>query len=338
MIDGIYQSLIVWFFAYAIFAPATFASNSGLDVSNNKQIGVYVATNAVVVVNLYVLFNTYRWDWLQLLIVAISILLIWFWTGVYTAFTAGFTFYKSAPQVYGQLTFWALLLLTVVLCLLPRFAGKAYQKLYRPRDVDIIREQIRQGKFDYLKYDDNLTAPAAPGEKHAGASYNSGDRSDGPRSKGGRQSKQHSHDSTKPVGSPRNYPKPVDTDTESTRPFYPPSIAATAATTTTHNQRSANGSDGTNYSSTFEPPDGGPRQIQRSSFDRGRPSFERPRPSFDRARISMDRIRPSFENSADFTSAAGLMRMESSQSTENAPISPSALRRAWSKNRAFEDE
>ncbi|KAF2097844.1 P-type ATPase-like protein [Rhizodiscina lignyota] len=317
MADGIYQSLVVWFFAYALFAPGNFNSESGLDVGDNKRIGVYVATNAVVVVNLYVLFNTYRWDWLQLLIVAISILLIWFWTGVYTAFTVGETFYKAAPQVYGQLSFWALLLLTTIICLLPRFAGKSFQKLYLPRDVDIVREQIRQGKFDYLQYEDNPTAPAQPEEK-----WSSG--------------------STTPVGS-RNYPIPTHNeanDGDSTRPMYPPSIAPTAlTTTTTRNQRSTNGSDGTDYTGHIIINDREQNQ-PKTSFERSRPSFERPRPSYDRARQSMDRIRPSFEQSSDFTSAAGLMRMESAQSNDSRgeTRSPTRFKMGWGRKDDVEEE
>ncbi|KAK5277297.1 phospholipid transporting ATPase, partial [Cryomyces antarcticus] len=138
MIDGLYQSLICFFMTYLVFSPATFATESGQNVNDGKRMGVYVANATIVVVNVYILLNTYRWDWLMVLITAISILLIWFWTGVYSAFTAGFTFYEAAPQVYTQLSFWALTLLTIVICLLPRFAVKAFQKIYYPRDVDII--------------------------------------------------------------------------------------------------------------------------------------------------------------------------------------------------------
>nr|OQO25564.1 hypothetical protein B0A51_07528 [Rachicladosporium sp. CCFEE 5018] len=123
---------------------------------------------------------------------------------------------------------------------------------------------------------------------------------------------------------------------EDMRPIYPPSVAATA---TTHNPRSNNGSDGTDYtnhrndsldridrafppvSSTthagtpLTPAITEPFHTPRESFERPRPSFDRPRPSFDRLRSSMDRTRSSFEQSRDFTSAALLARVESSQST-----------------------
>lgn len=276
MLDGIYQSAICFFMAYLVFAPANFVTFNGLNINDTKRVGVYVGCAAIVVVNIYVLINTYRWDWLMLLLVAFSILLVWFWTGVYGAASGSGFFHNAAPQVFGQLSFWVLTLLTVVICLGPRFAVKAFQKIYLPRDVDIIREQVRQGKFSYLdQYEayvpPKITSPAAS-------------------------------DFSQPLKPDQRTPIVVADDE---RPIYPPSVAATG---TTHNPRSQNGSDGTDYSR------------NRLSLDQPiRPSFDRPRPSFDRMRNSMDRIRPSFEASNDFTSAALLTRMESSHSHESSP-------------------
>ena len=252
MFDGIYQSLICFFMAYLLFAPATFVTESGMDVNDHERMGVFVACATVAVVNLYVLINTYRWDWLMLLLVAISILLIWFWTGVYTSFTSSsIVWYKAASEVYGTLAFWALSLLIVIICLMPRFAAKAVQKIYLPRDVDIIREQIRQGKFKYLD---------APDAKVA---LSEGSSSSSDISKTSKPTK------------PR-VPMPDDDE----RPIYPPSVAPTS----THNPRSQTGSDGTDYTGhrmSLDPP-------TRPSFDRPRPSFDRIRNSMDQVRASYE--------------------------------------------------
>ena len=223
----------------------------------------------------------------MVLLVAISILLIWFWTGVYTAFTASTQFYKAAPEVYGQLSFWTLTLLTTIICLLPRFTIKAFQKIFVPLDVDIIREQVRQGKFDYLAKDGAYVPPA----KISSAS---------------------SSDLSNPL---KGNPERRESIEEDQRPIYPPSVAATG---TTHNAHSQNGSDSTGYT-----------RHKTSLEQPTRPSFDRPRPSFDRLRSSMDQVRPSFEASNDFTSAALLTRMESSHSDipqRRAPIGSSNLR------------
>ncbi|KAI9809312.1 MAG: hypothetical protein M1825_002603 [Sarcosagium campestre] len=274
MFDGIYQSLICFYMTYLLFAPATFVTASGQQVNDTTRMGVYVGCSAIVVVNVYVLLNTYRWDWLMLLIVSISILLIWFWTGVYGAFTSANAFYKAAPQVFGQLSFWVNGLLTVIVCLLPRFTSKALQKLFWPRDVDIIREQIRQGKFDHLIDGETVVAPKE--SSSAGSS-----------------------DVSRASKADKQPARAVDVDDDE-RPIYPPSVAPTA---NTHNLRSQNGSDGTEYTGHRESYEGRPI----------RPSFDRPRPSYDRMRPSMDKTRPSFEASRDFTSAALLTRVESSQ-------------------------
>ena len=267
--DGIYQSIVCFYMTYLLFAPAASVTHQGQDVNDTSRMGVYVACATIFAINTYILLNTYRWDWLMVLIVAISILLIWFWTGVYTSFASADQFYKAASEVYGQLSYWVNTLLTVIVALLPRFAIKSVQKVYFPRDVDIIREQIRLGKFKYLDEDEYVSPSAA-------LSATSSD--------------------TAKSGRSNSHPNIADDE----RPIYPPSVAPTG---TTHNPRSQNGSDGTDYTR------------HRESFDRPfRPSLDRPRPSFDRARASMDRIRPSFEASNDFTTAARLTRLESSHS------------------------
>jgi len=295
MFDGIYQSAICFFMPYLMFAPATFVTSNGRDLNDNKRMGVYTANATIIVVNVYILMNTLRWDWLMVLIVMISILLIFFWTGVWTSSHSSTQFYKAGAEVYGQLTFWTLSLLTVSICLLPRFALKAIQKIYLPTDVDIIREQVSQGKFKFLDdYEGEVPRGKLP-------SATSSDLSQPAMKSAGRKA-------------------PLEDDE---RPMYPPSVAATG---TTHNPRSQNGSDGTDYTGhrkSLEPP------LEAPLEEPPRPSMDRPRPSFDRMRDSMDRIRPSYEASNDFTSAALLTRMESSHSDvpqKRMPHGSSSLR------------
>lgn len=278
MLDGIYQSAIAFFFLFEIFAPATFATSSGLDLAEYRRMGIYAATAAVCAANIYVLYNTCRWDWLMLLIVVVSTLFVWLWTGIYTSFTGSAQFYKSAFEVYGNLNFWAYLLCATIACLLPRFIFKVVQKMYFPMDADIIREQVKLGHFDYLRETEAYLPP--PPEKVPTAPNDS--EADAARYKAAH----------------------AENTDEDVRPIYPPSVAPTA---TTHGPRSQNGSGSTDY--TFRRSNEGlpPTAIRMSSDYRVRPSF-------DRARMSMDRVRPSFEASSDFTSAAMLTRMESAHS------------------------
>lgn len=169
MIDGIYQSAVCYFFSYLVFFNGTFVNMNGLQINNREAYGVFTATAAIAACDFYVLINEYKWDWLFLLIVAISILLVFFWTGIYTQFTAAGFFYKAASQIYGSLPFWANTLLTVTVCLIPRFAAKAFKKMVHPRDIDLIREQVfQQHKFDNLRYEDEVDSKGITDEKSVG--------------------------------------------------------------------------------------------------------------------------------------------------------------------------
>jgi phospholipid-translocating ATPase len=292
MLDGLYQSVVIYFMAYILYFRPGFQAGSpsknGLNIDDAPRMGIYVAATAVLVVNTYVLFNTYRWDWLTLLIYAISTLLFFFWTGVWTvasAKSAAF-FYNAAPQVFGQPSFWMFMFATTFACLLPKFTAKSIQKLFFPLDADIIREQVRQGKYDYLNDSDPLIPTKA----------------DKTRSDSG-------SDTSAAVRRGRTASQATDT-----RPIYPPSVN----TNNTHTRPNGSGSDGTQYTGhTMSPSQTRPSmelRPNRPSTEMTQIARERSRPSFDRTRQSMDRIRPSFEQSDHFTSAAMLTRLESSSS------------------------
>ncbi|KAJ5945937.1 hypothetical protein N7454_002776 [Penicillium verhagenii] len=280
MSDGLYQSVISFFMPCMLYKVANFASETGRDIADRERMGILVATCAVLSSNIYIMMNTYRWDWFTCLINAISTLLIFFWTGIYTSFTASGQFYKGAAEVYGALSFWVILLVTVMIALLPRFAYNSVQKVFFPLDVDIIREQVTMGKFKYLEKDDDYASPRA-NEVVA--------NSDGSAA---------SSELAKPIQPPLKHDPEL---AEEDQNYYPPTVSVTHANG--HVPRSQNGSNGTNYTASLD-------QYPRPQ------SVDYVRRSHDRTRHSFDRVRQSFEASNDFTSAAMLHRMESSHNTE----------------------
>lgn len=220
MLDGFYQSVMVFYMTYLLFSPATFNTESGLTLNDYRRMGVFISNGAVVIVNVYIMMNTFRWDWATGGIALISVLLIWFWTGVYTSSTASFQFYGAAAECYGTLAFWVLTLLSCIICLLPRFCIKGFQKIYMPRDVDIVREQVRQGRFKYL---DELDPTGT--QIHLAT-----------------ERKQKELDSESDLSEAKTNGEPFDRYGEE-RPIYPPSVAATATSARTRNPHSTQGSD-----------------------------------------------------------------------------------------------
>lgn len=147
MFDGLFQSVISFFFPYLLFRKS-FQNSQGLAVDHRFWIGVVVACLSVTSCNLYVLLRQYRWDWLSLLINAISILLVYFWTGVWSSRVYAGEFYKAGAQVLGTLSCWCVIFVGIVICLLPRFTYDFLNRNFRPRDIDIIRERARRGAYD----------------------------------------------------------------------------------------------------------------------------------------------------------------------------------------------
>lgn len=345
MLDGIYQSLMCFFLPYLLFSPSTFNTSSGHTVSDYKQFGVYIANAVVIVVNLYILLNTYRWDWFMLLISSISILLIFLWTGIYTSFTSAFTFYGAAKHCYGSLSFWCITFLIIIVCLLPRFAIKSIQKVYFPRDVDIVREQIRMGKFDYLKDVDPDRAGLVDPEK----GMDSASSSDLGKQHGKQQLYHHGDEDSRPI-----YPPSVTNTVHNEPPYSPKSSDGTmgyaaAAAARSSFDRAYPMVDGTNHApagplasqtqSTLvgtgsernvygnpkrqslvqsplpSPSAVPPRLVKMDSRTSLRSDgSDRVRPSFDRLRQSLElsRTRSCYEDlSDDFTSASHLRQVES---------------------------
>ncbi|KAF9886263.1 hypothetical protein FE257_011876 [Aspergillus nanangensis] len=224
MADGLYQSVICFFMPYLLYSPATFENSNGLSISDRTRMGILVATSAVLASNLYIIMNTYRWDWLTVLINVISSLLIFTWTGIYSSVKASGQFYNAGAEVYGSLTFWVVLLLTVTICLLPRFTIKAIQKVFFPTDVDIVREWVTQGKFKYLDQYESFVPPKAAATS-GGFSDESATSSD--------------------LGKSNMKQDPFSDDQQ----IYSPSVAPT---TRSHNLRSQNGSAGTNYAPSLD--------------------------------------------------------------------------------------
>ncbi len=147
MLDGLYQSVISFFFPYLMYTSGRFVRGDGLSLDHRYWIGIMVGVIASTSCNIYVLLHQNRWDWLSLLIIFLSILVIFFWTGVWTVGTNAGEFYSAASETFSSMSFWCILFLGIVVNILPRFVFDSIRTIYFPKDIDIIREQVKLGKF-----------------------------------------------------------------------------------------------------------------------------------------------------------------------------------------------
>lgn len=152
MLDGLYQSVIAFFFPYLLYY-VSFQNHEGLPIDHRFWMGVLCCCIAVTGCNIYVLLQQYRWDWLSLLIYALSTLVVFFWVGVWSARAWVGEFYKAAPQLLGTLAFWCCYFVATVICVWPRFTYDFLMRHFNPKDVDIIRERMRDGAYQNYPVD-----------------------------------------------------------------------------------------------------------------------------------------------------------------------------------------
>lgn len=147
MCDGLYQSAISFFFPFLLFHKGHYITKNGLSLDHRWFVGIPVTAIAVISCNFYVLMNTKRWDWFTCLFITISCMIFFGWTGIWSSSKKSNEFYWSAQRMYNTPTFWAVLFVGVVFCLLPRFSFNIFRQIKYPNDVDIIREMWNRGVF-----------------------------------------------------------------------------------------------------------------------------------------------------------------------------------------------
>lgn len=130
MFDGLYQSVICFFFPYLVYYKTGLVTPNGLGLDHRYWVGIIVTTIAALSCNLYVLIHQYRWDWFSSLFIFLSIIIVFGWTGIWSSSTNSGEFYKSAARVYGSPMFWAVMFVGILFCLLPRFTFDVFQKLF----------------------------------------------------------------------------------------------------------------------------------------------------------------------------------------------------------------
>lgn len=151
VINGFYHSLILYLGGVAIFDGDGIASG-GL-VTGHWVWGstIYTAVLATVLGKAALITNLWtKWTWIAIP----GSLLFWvLWLPIYAivAPAIGFSeeYYGINPHLYGNLTFWATILLLPMFCLLRDFTWKYAKRMYFPDSYHHIQEIQKYNVADY---------------------------------------------------------------------------------------------------------------------------------------------------------------------------------------------
>ncbi|KAI8907072.1 phospholipid-translocating P-type ATPase [Powellomyces hirtus] len=129
--DALYQSVICFFVPY-LTSPLDWGAD---------QLGTLVALCVIATVNLGVGLSIKNWTWVVWVSIGASVGSFIVYVPLYAAFP-GTSAQGMLPSTYGNLAFWAALILTIVMALGPRVLWAVEKSVSRhPGDLEIIRER-----------------------------------------------------------------------------------------------------------------------------------------------------------------------------------------------------
>lgn len=136
MLDGVWQSLIVFWFWRGVYGLNMLSTN-GIDGSL-LEFSTSVALTNVVIASLYVGLHTYHWTWLMNFAVWGSIAYLALMVLIYGEFTAS-PIYHVATRLLGEGPFWFMLILAVITAFILRFSVLFISFWWYPDDVHVVR-------------------------------------------------------------------------------------------------------------------------------------------------------------------------------------------------------
>ncbi|KAF7377408.1 P-type phospholipid transporter [Mycena sanguinolenta] len=132
MLDGLYQSAVVYFIPYLVWRFGLAVSWNGRGIDSLADFGTTVAVAAILTANAYVGLNMNYWTSLTWIVVFGSTIVMMAWIVIFSFFFSS-DFIDEEQVLFGELTFWTTIVVTSLICL-------GAFPVYHPRDKDIVRE------------------------------------------------------------------------------------------------------------------------------------------------------------------------------------------------------
>ncbi|TFK47398.1 phospholipid-translocating P-type ATPase [Heliocybe sulcata] len=144
MLDGLYQSAVVFFIPFCVWYFGSPVSWNGRGIDSLADFGTTVSVAAIFAANTYVGINTNYWTVIAWIVNIGSSLVMIIWIAIYSAFESP-DFIDEVVVLFSNIIFWASVVVSVVLALAPRFLVKFVSTTYFPLDKDIVREMWVMG-------------------------------------------------------------------------------------------------------------------------------------------------------------------------------------------------
>ncbi|KAG9014558.1 hypothetical protein FRB93_013683 [Tulasnella sp. JGI-2019a] len=144
MLDGFYQSAVVYFFSFVVWQNGNTTSWTGKTIDSLTEFGTTVSVAAIFCANIFVGLNTSYWTWIMWVVTIGSMAFLIIWITVYSFINTP-SFNDEVWILFSTVQFLATLVLSIVLAIAPRFLYKYVTLTYNPLDKELVREMWVQG-------------------------------------------------------------------------------------------------------------------------------------------------------------------------------------------------
>ncbi|PJF18947.1 Phospholipid-transporting ATPase [Paramicrosporidium saccamoebae] len=141
LIDALYQSIVCFFIPMLAYSD-TAITYSG-QTENQTLLGNVMALSIITCTNMYMAINTFSWVAAMFIGLAITIIAVFGFVLVYSLIPMQ-NLYGSWRNFLDPI-FWATIVLSIVISQMPRLLAKYVQTIWRPGDLDIVREITKWG-------------------------------------------------------------------------------------------------------------------------------------------------------------------------------------------------
>ncbi|KAF9385543.1 hypothetical protein CPB97_004727, partial [Podila verticillata] len=142
VIEGAFQSIVCFIVPYYAYRYGT-VNDSGR-VQEMYEMGLAMAVSSIVQVNIFAAVVSQAFCVYHVIFIWGSVALIFVYSAMYTLLPKALSQmnpnYGFSRTVMGSATFWAVVVLTLVICNLPRLTARYIRRMWAPKDLDILQE------------------------------------------------------------------------------------------------------------------------------------------------------------------------------------------------------
>jgi len=150
-LEGIFQSILCFVIPYFSYQIGTVESSGR--VQEMYEMGLAMAVTSIAQANIFAAVVSQSFSGFHVLFIWGSVVLIFVYSALYSmlpkALSQANPNYKFQSNVMATATFWAVILLTIVCCNIPRLTARYIRRMYHPKDLDILQEVCHMKNMDH---------------------------------------------------------------------------------------------------------------------------------------------------------------------------------------------